>query len=233
MKHGLFAFLVAVGILWFGTSLPGVSAETTGLQYRESCIPDGIVEVTFSWTGNEPSALQQWLDLSLFDNGWQTGTFLNAGPLSSQQQTLTWRGLIANTTHFVRLNQLLPGGSWDPSPTFHFTTRSCPLDSEERVRVLAPIESTEFVPGQLPGSYLLYARAGLPGGCARPDGFEVSQSGSDITVSIFNTVPAGPVVCTLIYGIYDVSVDLGPNLIPGQGHNVHVNGGLHLRLQVR
>lgn len=115
------AVLSVAGLFW----ATGANAATNQLYLTQSCLPDGSVRVKFDWKGNDPSARQQWLDLSLFDNGWQWGTFLGSGPMPGWQQSLTWDGLIPNATHFVRINQELSPGSWDPSPTYYWTTINC------------------------------------------------------------------------------------------------------------
>jgi hypothetical protein len=120
--------LVALGLLLFHPSSQDAQIAHAGaseLYLSQSCLSDGSVRVSFSWAGNSLSASQQWLDLSLFDNGWQFGTFLGAGPLSAQTSQLTWDGLIANRVHYVRVNQQLPNGAWDPSATFYFSTAPC------------------------------------------------------------------------------------------------------------
>jgi hypothetical protein len=126
MKRFLLASAVGaallLGIAWQSTA----SAAVNSLFLTQSCLPDGSVRVKFDWNGNDPTAVQQWLDLSLFDNGWQWGTFLGSGPMPASQRSLTWDGLISNTTHFVRVNQELTPGAWDPSPTYYWTTPACP-----------------------------------------------------------------------------------------------------------
>ena len=62
------------------------------------------------------------MDLSIFANGWQPGTFIGAGPLPGSATFYTWNGLTAKTTHYFRVNQLLASGSWDASTTYRFTT---------------------------------------------------------------------------------------------------------------
>jgi hypothetical protein len=85
----------------------------------------GRVKVTFSWTGGNSAALEQWLDLTIFNNGWLDGTFIFAGPMNGGVSTYTWEGLTPATQHYVRVNQQLPNRSWDPSQTFPFMTTAC------------------------------------------------------------------------------------------------------------
>jgi hypothetical protein len=117
--------VLVLAVAGLGARSNRAQAATSALFYFEVCQPDGKVEVHFFWTGNDPLALTQWLDLSLFNNGWLSGTFLGAGPLPPTSTSLVWNGLIPNATHYVRVNQLEPAGFWDPSPTFFFQTLAC------------------------------------------------------------------------------------------------------------
>ncbi|MGE0686774.1 MAG: hypothetical protein AB7P33_08520 [Dehalococcoidia bacterium] len=226
MKRKLAALVAAVGVLAAGAfyAMPS-QAATSQLSTMQSCLPDGSVRVDFSWRGNDPSARQQWLDLSLFDNGWEWGTFLGAGPMPGSQTSLRWDGLISGTTHFVRVNQQLANGAWDPSATYYFKTAACtPAPKppvEGRTRVPAPIDDIKVMP-LLDGAYSLVIKAGLPSGCAQKDGFDVSRSGNNVTVKVWNTMPSDNPPCTLIYGMYDVVVPLGV-LNAGQQYQFFVN----------
>ena len=224
-----FAALTIVGALlltgWLALQ-GGASAATKQLSVAQECLPDGRLQVRFDWAGNDTSANQQWLDLTLFNNDWAPGTFLGAGPLPATQQSLTWPGLLEGTPHYVRINQLLSNGVWDPSPTFFILTGICgdpgpPQDG--RVRIDAPIESAEIAIIGTPGGYAVRGKAGLPGGCALPGGSDVTLSGTTFDVNVYDTVPAGNVVCTAIYGTYDYTVALG-NVTPGMRYTVDVNG---------
>jgi hypothetical protein len=68
----------------------------------------GSVAVTFAWPPT-PGALQQWVDLSLFDNGFQPGTFLGA-PVEIGMETAYWDGIAPELPHFYRVNVLYPDG---------------------------------------------------------------------------------------------------------------------------
>jgi len=226
MKRKFAALLAAVGILGAGAFLALPSqAATNQLWTLQTCLPDGSVRVDFSWQGNDPSANQQWLDLSLFNNGWEWGTFLGAGPMPASQKALRWDGLIPNATHYVRLNQMYADGVWDPSPTFVVQTRACqpappPPAQGDRARVPAPIDDLDVVAAG--SGYNLEIQAGLPGGCALKDGHEVSRNGDEITVKVWNTEPTDNRPCTLIYGMYDLTVPLD-GLTDGQQYTIRVN----------
>src|SRR5581483_9452389 len=114
MGRMFYAAMVAAVLLF--TLQVGVSqASVTTLTHRDTCQSDGKVQTTFAWQGNDSTALQQWVDISTQDNGWQPGTFIGAGPFAGSATSYTWNGLLANTPHLVRVNQQLAGGQWDPS----------------------------------------------------------------------------------------------------------------------
>ena len=85
----------------------------------------GTAVATFSWTGNHPSALQQWLDLSRFNNGWQPGTFSGAGPFAAAETSFVWDGLPTGMYLYARHNQYFSNGAWDTSRTYWLYTPSC------------------------------------------------------------------------------------------------------------
>jgi hypothetical protein len=49
-----------------------------------------------------------YVDISIFDNGFQAGTFI--GQNATGQQIFAWSGILANTTHYWRTNHLGPAG---------------------------------------------------------------------------------------------------------------------------
>jgi beta-lactamase superfamily II metal-dependent hydrolase len=109
---------VASGVGSFTTS-----CRPLGLQVSQECsatVP-GTVKATFQWS---PLAgvSEQWVDLTLFDNGFAAGTFLGAGPLPGDRKAFVWDGLLPGTTHFWRVNARSESG-WIPSDTASFATR--------------------------------------------------------------------------------------------------------------
>jgi hypothetical protein len=52
---------------------------STGLVFE--CLPDNTIRTHFLWTPSQQGP--QWLDLSLFDNGFALGTFLASGPMAA------------------------------------------------------------------------------------------------------------------------------------------------------
>jgi hypothetical protein len=118
-----------------------------------------------------------------------------------------------------------------PEPTW--TPRPGGTAAPGTMRVLAPIDRAEIaVLESFPPRYRLQVQAGLPSGCARADGYEMTRAGNDIRVAVYNTLPTGNPVCTAIYGTYELSIDLGTNFVSGQEYRVNVNGTiLSLRAQ--
>jgi len=91
-------------------------------------------------------------------------------------------------------------------------------------RVEAPIDGLDVaVMESFPPQYLLQIQAGLPSGCAEKAGFEASRSGDVITVKVYNAMPQGATICTMIYGMYDVNLNLGSDFVSGQTYTVVVN----------
>ena len=96
-------------------------APVTG-DVIQKCDGGGGVNATFNWKAN--AAGSQWLDLSIFNNGFAPGTFVGAGPVGSGGTSFTWYGLARGATHFWRVNTLTAGG-WSSSNTGSFTTVTC------------------------------------------------------------------------------------------------------------
>src|SRR6478672_1440768 len=124
-------FTLAAALLFLAAQfvVPGVppaNAAATSVGVSQACLPDGKVGVTFSWAGNDPTASQQWIDLSIYNNGWAPGSFVGAGPLPGTATSFTWNGLLAGVRHYTRINQQLSNGFWDPSATYAFDTPACP-----------------------------------------------------------------------------------------------------------
>jgi hypothetical protein len=97
---------------------PANTLQVTGV----TCLSQNSLRVQFAW--NPSGSGTQWLDLSIFNNGFAPGTFLGAGPLSPGTNSLVWDGLITNTVHYFRVNTF-NGSFWEPSPTASFTTPNC------------------------------------------------------------------------------------------------------------
>jgi hypothetical protein len=116
--------LLALGAAYRAPMAPRAEAGANQLLTTQYC-EGGRVKVTFSWTGGNAASLEQWLDLSIFDNGWRDGTFIFAGPLAGSLATFTWQGLTPATQHYVRVNQQLANRTWDPSQTFSMRTIRC------------------------------------------------------------------------------------------------------------
>jgi hypothetical protein len=91
-------------------------------------------------------------------------------------------------------------------------------------RVLAPIDGADVrVLESSPPQYMLHVQAGLPSGCAKPAGYEMSRSGDTIRFSVYNSMPTGNPICTQIYGMYELNVSLGSDFESGKTYTVQVN----------
>lgn len=92
------------------------------LSVTQKCDGAGNVTVTFNWKANAPG--QQWLDLTVFNNGFAPGTFVGAGPVASGAGSYAWYGIARGMTHYWRVNALTPSG-WSSSDTGAFTSLTC------------------------------------------------------------------------------------------------------------
>ena len=84
-----------------------------------SCV-GGAASVTFSWSP-VAGADVQWVDLSLFNNGFAGDSFVGFGPLNGTTNQIQWNGLAAGQTHWWRVSAGVPGIGWTFSRTGAFT----------------------------------------------------------------------------------------------------------------
>ncbi len=100
-----------------------LAAERPGVWKQEcSAAQPGRVKVTFLWKTWRSGT--QFLNLSVFNNGFRPGTFVGAGPLTPSTWGYVWDGLDPNAPHTVRVNTLTPQG-WFPGPSYQFATIDC------------------------------------------------------------------------------------------------------------
>ena len=93
-----------------------------------------------------------------------------------------------------------------------------------RQTVPAPIDDLGVVIREsLPPQVTLNIKAGLPSGCAQRESHSVSRSGDTFTVRVLNSLPTGDVACTMIYGSYELAIDLGSDFRVGGTYTVTVN----------
>ena len=93
-----------------------------------------------------------------------------------------------------------------------------------RQAVLAPIDGLEVhVLESNPRQYVLNGRAGLPSGCAERNRHEAERVAEAITVTVLNWMPTGSPPCTLIYGSYELNINLGSDFRTGTTYSVTVN----------
>lgn len=103
-------------------------------------------------------------------------------------------------------------GRGEPAPTPGRQTVPAPIDD---VRVVIRESS--------PPQVILNIRAGLPSGCAQRETHSISRNGDTFTVRVLNSMPTGDVACTMIYGTYELSLDLGRDFRAGGTYTVNVN----------
>jgi uncharacterized protein YkwD len=156
-RVGFGGFLLALFVLFASALLPAKAEASAGasLHHPRSTCSNGYASVTFGWT---PSAgVVQWLDISLFNNGFASGTFLGAGPMGLGQNALTWDGIKPGMMHYWRVNTLTSAG-WVPSATGQFVPCG---DSAAPRPPAAPIGLTGLASQLLDAHNVHRAAAGL------------------------------------------------------------------------
>lgn len=99
-----------------------------------------------------------------------------------------------------------------------------PAQPDARQTVPAPIDGIEVVMREsAPPQVSLKITAGLPSGCAQAHSHQLTRSGNTITVTVLNSMPTGEPICTMIYGSYELTVELGSDFAPGATYTVQVN----------
>ena len=93
--------------------------------------------------------------------------------------------------------------------------------------VEAPIETVDVVVREsFPPQYGVQILAGLPSGCAKPHSHELTRNGTTLTIRVLNETLVG-VACTLIYGTYELNIDLGTDFQSGVEYTLQVNDETH------
>ena len=93
-----------------------------------------------------------------------------------------------------------------------------------RQTVPAPIDGVEVVIRESsPPQVTLNVKAGLPSGCAQRESHSLSRNGDTFTVRVLNSMPTGDIACTMIYGTYELSIDLGRDFRAAGTYMVIVN----------
>lgn len=116
------------------------------------------------------------------------------------------------------------------------TVAACALDGGplaptpigRTVSVPAPIHEVSLIESAVkPGTWRLRVRYGLPGGCASPGGYVLSESfPHQIRVNIL--MPKDPSrACTMIYSYGTYEIELGAGYRACQSYEIQVNGEPH------
>ena len=110
------------------------------------------------------------------------------------------------------------------SPTEPLPASDLPALPAGTERVNAPIDGLEVLTLEsFPPQYVIRVSAGLPNGCAQPAGYEASRSADLIEIRVHNSLPEAQVVCTAIYGMYELSIALGSRFESGLIYTIQVN----------
>jgi hypothetical protein len=93
-----------------------------------------------------------------------------------------------------------------------------------RQTVPAPVDDVQVVIRESnPPQVSLSIKAGLPSGCAQRESHSIVRSGDTFTVRVLNSMPTGDVACTMIYGTYELTLDLGRDFRAGGTYTVNIN----------
>ena len=116
-----FGSIFLAALLLFASSLQTGKTEASAgaslVSTQWSCA-NGYASVTFTW--GPGGGYEQWLDISLHNNGFAAGTFLGAGPMGLHQNSLAWDGIKPGLVHYWRVNTLTDAG-WMSSAIGQFT----------------------------------------------------------------------------------------------------------------
>src|SRR5215203_5120605 len=93
------AILTSAFVLGFPAFLPQAHSAASTVSMTQACFA-GAIEGRFRWTGNDVQAKQQWLDLSIFDNKFEPGTYESEGPFEGRTATYTWLDLAPDTIYY-------------------------------------------------------------------------------------------------------------------------------------
>ncbi|MPZ49236.1 MAG: hypothetical protein GEU75_08040 [Dehalococcoidia bacterium] len=123
MVYALLVF-VAVALLAASAGVPSTAAAAS-LSANPTCTGPSTTSVEFTWAQPEQLPIEWWLDISLWSDGFEPGTFLGTGPLPPTATGVVWEGILANLPHFYRVNAVYPDG-WRPSEAGVFEARCLP-----------------------------------------------------------------------------------------------------------
>lgn len=71
------------------------------------------------------AAVQQWLDLSLVDNGFAPGTFVATGPLPPSGTSFLWPDILPARRHYFRVDTNYAAAGWRATATGSFLSLDC------------------------------------------------------------------------------------------------------------
>jgi hypothetical protein len=128
---------------WLGVREVGCDARTASARFYLPPLADGA-RGRLSWIPSAPD--ETWLDVSLFDNGFQPGTFLGHGPhpSRSKHQVIEWEGLRPRAVHYYRINARV-GSQWYEITRGVFETPDCIWVSRIACDEQSRVEVTLFV----------------------------------------------------------------------------------------
>lgn len=131
---GAVAFVLAMVAVAFRTADRAVAAVPRNYILTLDCSADRDVTSTFVLPSTTELSEQfgaapdeMWIDLSLFDNGFASNTFLGLGPFRhhpADNSVIRWRRLRPASQHYYRVNGLF-GNRWIEIGRGEFETPNC------------------------------------------------------------------------------------------------------------
>ncbi len=99
--------------------------------YSMECQGAGQNSVRVFLLWNPSKAGTQFLDFSVFNNGFESGTFITVGPMAADAWGYMLDGVRQGTSHTARVNTWT-GSAWAPSQPLQFYTPVCDKTAAER-----------------------------------------------------------------------------------------------------
>jgi hypothetical protein len=152
MHYSLKASLALVVVVALGGAVYGGGIKPSHAAYpgaenlnaAQACNNDGTMSIHVNWITYQSG--NQWIDVSLYDNGFEPGTFNSYGPLSPALSQIEWTGVTHETNYYLRINTQTPDTAWYPSATLGLTTGYCPVVVPVAFPVPAPVPVPVPVP---------------------------------------------------------------------------------------
>ena len=151
-----------------------------------------------------------------------------------QRSLSTWQRVLIVVAALVLL-AVIAGLTDGPDPAgTTIVDRAAPGQGASQ-RELAPIDVAELlISPNGDGVVVVHILVGLPSGCHSFDGYDIALADAStgrVAIEVWNRLPMSdePLVCTAIYGMHDLVIELASEL-DGRVRSVVINGEVTLDL---